>query len=59
MRSKENETKVKIKTEKRTREDTEDDEDDDVTITDQRSSKRARSSTDSGIEVIDLCDDDD
>lgn len=49
---------VKIKKEKRARDaEDEEDDDDEVEVTEERSTKRARLSTDSGVEIIDLTDD--
>ena len=49
---------VKVKKEKRRRAAEDDDQDDgEMTITEERKAKRARESTDSGIEIVDLTDD--
>jgi hypothetical protein len=61
MRTQGSDSSVKVKKEKRDRaaEDDEDDDDDDgeITVTEERNSKRARLSTDSGVEIVDLTDD--
>ena len=60
MRTQGSETEVKIKKEKRVRPLEGEDDDssgDEVEVTEQRVSKRARLSTDSGVELIDLTDD--
>jgi hypothetical protein len=59
LQARETQSSVKVKKEKRTHAELSDDEveeDDDVAVTEERS-KRARLSTDSGVEIIDLTDD--
>lgn len=56
MRASRTDGEVKVKAEKRGRDDDQG-EDDDVEVTDQRSTKRSRMSTDSAVEIIDLTDD--
>jgi transcription antitermination factor NusG len=58
-RTQESQKEVKVKKEKRRRaaEDDDDDEDGEVTITEERSLKRPRHLTDSGVEIVDLTDD--
>jgi hypothetical protein len=58
MRTQGSEKEAKVKKEKRGRADEgEDDSDGEVTITEERNSKRARRSTDSGVQIVDLTDD--